>query len=448
MYEFNLIPQKVPKVKTKYRNIQTKLPVPESLEIINRSKKYEPESMCGQPLVVWDKAIDYQIYDPYGNIWLDFSSSIFINNIGHGNSDVVSAITEMAKKPLLSSYDYFTEIRSLLAEKLIKMTESEGMDKVFLLSTGSETIECALKLSRLYGLKQDSNKNTVISFEGAFHGKTFGSQMLSGKINDQNIFHLLPPTNHFIQLDEQDDEEYGRRLFYDDLMSLGVDNINKICAFFIESYLGYGAVFHLTGYIKAMREFADSIGALVIADEIQSGFWRTGKLFCYQHYGIKPDIICCGKAISGSLPLSAVLTKAEIMDLDNGLSSTHSGNPVCCAASYANLMYMENNISVEMISKKEKIIVDTLKRWKQKFSDRIISYHGKGMVWGIFVVKPYTEILDIDFVDRVVERCFQKGVILVRTGRGTIKLGMPLTIPEDALIEGLEVIEKSIQEGY
>ncbi|MFA5559165.1 MAG: aspartate aminotransferase family protein [Methanofastidiosum sp.] len=444
MYQFNLVPQSVPKVKTKYRNIQTKLPVPESLDIISKSKKYEPASTCNQPFIIWDKAIDFQVYDTFGNIWLDFSSSIFINNIGHGNLDVIDAINDIIEKPLLSSYDYFTAVRSLLVEKLIQMTSSEDMEKIFLLSTGSEAVEAAIRLSRQYGLQQNENKNAIIGFKGSFHGKTLGSQMLSGEVDGQNFYHLAPPTNPFIQLEEQNDEEYGRKLFYDDIMSLDID-LSNICAFFVESYLGYGAVFHLTGYIKAMREFADSIGALVVVDEVQSGFWRTGKLFAFQHYGIKPDIICCGKAISGSLPLSAVLTRAEIMDLADDLSSTHSGSPVCCAAALANLTYMENNISEEMIQEKEKIIINTLESWKQKFSDRIISYHGKGMVWGIFVVKPYTKILDMDFVDRIVERCFQKGLILVRTNRGTIKLGMPLIISEDALIEGLGVIEESIE---
>jgi len=453
MYNFNLTPKDVPKIHTKYRNIQTKLPVPESLEVINRSIKYEPSSMNHQVPCVWDKAIDYQVYDAYGNIWIDFSSSIFINNVGHGNPEIIDAIDKMIKKPLLSSYSYNTEIRSLLAEKLINMTASDGMEKVFLLSTGSETNETAIRLSRMYGNKQNENKNIVISFDSSFHGKTLGSQMLSGKedskkwigYKDPNILHLPYPTDPFVQMEDQDNEEYGRKLFYDNIMSLGI-NLHNVCAFIFEPYLGFGGLFHLIGYIKAMREFADNIGALIIADEVQAGFWRTGKLFGYQHYGIKPDIICCGKAISGSLPLSAVITRSEIIDLDSSLSTTHSGSPVCCASAYANLMYMESRNFEEEIKLKEKLIIDTLNNWKQKYSNRIASFHGHGMVWGIFIVKPDTEILDIDFVDRVVEKAFIKGVILIRTGCGTIKLGMPLTISDDALLEGLEVISESIQE--
>lgn len=455
MYQFNMIPKEIPKVHTKYRNIQTKLPVPESLEIINRSIKYEPKSMSSQMPSVWDKAIDYQVYDAYGNVWIDFSSSIFINNTGHGNPDIIEAINRIIKKPLLSSYDYFTEVRSLLVEKLVKMTKSEGIEKVFLLSTGSETVETSIKLAVEYGKKQNKNKDIIISCDSSFHGKTLGSQMLIGKgiYNNPNIIQLPFPTNPFIQMEEQDDEEYGRELFYKDVDKLSKEiDLNNICAFIFNPYIGWNATFYPIGYIKAMREFADDIGALIIVDEVQAGFYRTGKLFGYQHYDIKPDIICCGKAISGSLPLSAVLTRSEIMDLDNGLSSTHSGSPVSCAAALANLEYMEKNISEEMITEKEIIIIDFLYNLKKKYPERICSYHGVGMIWGIMVVKPDTEILDVDFVDRIIERCWQKGLILVRTGCGTIKLGMPLTIEDDALIEGMKVIDESIseliQEGY
>jgi 4-aminobutyrate aminotransferase/diaminobutyrate-pyruvate transaminase/4-aminobutyrate aminotransferase/(S)-3-amino-2-methylpropionate transaminase len=450
MYNFNLIPKDVPKVNTKYRNIQTKLPVPESLEIINRSIKYEPSSMCGQPPCIWDKAIDYQVYDAYKNVWLDFSSSIFINNVGHGNSEIVNAINKIIFAPLLSAYDYFTSVRSLLAEKLIKMTESEGMEKVFLLSTGSETNEVAIKLAVLNGTKQNPEKNIILSCDSAFHGKTLGSQMLTGKgiYKNPNMLQLPFPTNPFKQMEEQDDEDYGRELFDNDILNLikkGVD-VNNICAFVINPYIGWSAAFYPIGYIKAMREFANDINALIVCDEVQAFGYRTGKLFGFQYYGIKPDIICCGKAISGSLPLSAVLTRSEIMDLDSGLSSTHSGSPVCCAAALANLEYMEKNISEEMIVEKEKIIRNILFTWKQKYPKIIRSYHGHGMVWGIMIVKPGTEILDVDFVDRIVEKAFEKGLILIRTNMGTIKLGMPLIISKEALIEGLKVIDESISE--
>ncbi|MFA7709417.1 MAG: aminotransferase class III-fold pyridoxal phosphate-dependent enzyme [archaeon] len=449
MYNFNLTPKEVPKIHTKYRNIQTKLPVPESLEIIERSMKYEPKSMCSQMPNVWDKAIGYNVYDAYGNKWIDFSSTIFLSNIGHGNSDVVDAIDKMIHSPLLSSYDYFTEVRSLLAEKLVKMTKYDGMEKVFLLSTGSETCECALRLVTLYGKKRNVNKDIIISYQESFHGKTLGSQMLIGKgiYNNSSIIQLKHPTNFLIQMEEQDDEEYGRWLFKNDMKEL-MDkiDINNICSFIFNPYIGSTAVFYPIGYIKAMRDFADSIDALIISDDIQSGFFRTGYFLGYQYYGIKPDIICCGKAISGSLPLSAVLTRSEIMDLDNGLSSTHSGSPVSCVATLANLEYMEKNISKEMIKDKEQIIKDVLYQWKQKFPSRIKSYHGNGMVWGIMIVKPDTQTLDIDFVDKIVEKAFIKGVILIRTGVGTIKLGMPLITPNDVILEGLSVIEESISE--
>jgi len=170
-YMFNRIPKDVPYVETKNRKICTKLPVPESLEIIERSLKYEPWSMNHQLYAVWDKAVDYQIFDKWGNVWIDFSSGIFVTNAGHGNPEMVKAIKDLLDKPMLNSYYYPLEVRSLLAEQLVKMAP-KNMDKVFFLTTGSETTECALKLCRMHGRKINKNKVGMLSFGGAFHGKT------------------------------------------------------------------------------------------------------------------------------------------------------------------------------------------------------------------------------------------------------------------------------------
>ena len=142
-YKFRREPKEVPQIETKHRKICTMLPVPESLEIIERSIKYEPWSMNHQLYAVWDKAVDYQVFDKWGNIWIDFSSGIFVTNSGHGNPEMVDAIQKMIDKPLLNCYYYFLEERSLLAEQLVKMAP-DNMDQVFLLTTGAETTYMAI----------------------------------------------------------------------------------------------------------------------------------------------------------------------------------------------------------------------------------------------------------------------------------------------------------------
>lgn len=454
-YFFNRIPKEVQHIETKNRRICTKLPVPESLPIIERSIKYEPWSMNHQLLAVWDKAVDYQVFDKWGNIWIDFSSGIFVTNSGHGNLEMVQAIQDMLDKPMLNSYYYPLEVRSLLAEQLVKMAP-DNMDKVFFLTTGAETTECALKLCRMHGIKQRKDKLGMISFGGAFHGKTLGAQTMAGKPQAQTwignldpcIYHLDCPTDAFQDMQQIYDEESGRRLFERDIKKLeaqGVD-LDTIAGAIFEPYQGWAALFYPIGYIKALREFLSVHNALLVSDEVQAGFGRTGKLFGYEYYGVDVDIICCGKAVSGALPLSAVLSRAEIIDVDGSLNSTHGGSPLPCASALANLQYIEKEHLVEKAKQKEKIILDKFKQLKDQFPERVCSVHGMGMAFAVVVVKPGTKELDVELVDRIIERAYEKGLMSIRTMTGTIKIGPPLTIPDDALIEGMDIIIESMQE--
>ena len=447
-YLFNRIPKEVEKVETKNRRICTKLPVPESLPIIERSIKYEPWSMNHQLLAVWDRAVDYQIFDKWGNIWIDFSSGIFVTNSGHGNSEMVEAIREMLDKPILNSYYYPLEVRSLLAEQLVCMAPAD-MNKVFFLTTGSETTECALKLCRMHGIKQRKDKLGMISFGGAFHGKTMGAQTMAGKPQaqawignlDPCIYHIDCPTNAFEDMSQIYNEEKGRMLFEKDIKKLeaqGVD-LDTIAGAIFEPYQGWAALFYPIGYIKALREFLTEKGALLVSDEVQAGFGRTGKLFGYEYYGVDVDIICCGKAVSGALPLSAVLSKKEIIDVDGSLNSTHGGSPLPCASALANLKYMEKHHLVEEAKRKETIIRNKFIQMKALFPERICAVHGMGMAFAAVVVKPQT-------VDRIIERAYEKGLMSIRTMTGTIKIGPPLTIPDDALEEGMDILIEVMKE--
>ena len=455
MYEFSMTPHQVPEVETKHRKICTKLPVPESLPIIERLRKFEPYSMEDQLLAVWDKAVDYQIYDKWGNVWIDMSSGIFVTNTGHGNPDMVAALQKMLDKPMLSSYYYPLEERGLLAEQLVKMAP-KGMDKAFLLSTGSETTECALKLCRLHGLKERKDKLGMISFGGAFHGKTMGAQTMAGKPAgwewigrlDPYIYHLPCPTDAFEDMSQIFDEARGRALFARDIKALegsGVD-LDTIAGAIFEPYQGWAALFYPIGYIKALREFLMERNALLVSDEVQAGFGRTGKLFGYEYYGVDVDIICCGKAVSGALPLSAVLSRKEILDVTGSLNSTHGGSPLPVASALANLHYLENHNLVAESKRKEKIVRAKFEEMQRRFPDRICAIHGFGLAFAAVVVQPGTRELDIDFVDKVIERAYEKGVMSIRTITGTIKIGPPLTIPDEALSEAMDVLIESMQE--
>jgi 4-aminobutyrate aminotransferase-like enzyme len=174
--EFPLVPKKVPYIATEYRSIQTKVPVPESIELLKRLRALEPRSMSGQPPLVWDHGEDFTVCDPYGNRWVDFSSGVLVTASGHGRKEIIDEIQDMAGRGLYHSYCFPTEIRLRLVEEISGMLPPP-LNRVFLLTTGSEATECCIKLAMTNGLRVGGvKKNVVVTFDNAFHGRTLGAQ--------------------------------------------------------------------------------------------------------------------------------------------------------------------------------------------------------------------------------------------------------------------------------
>lgn len=456
-WNFNMNPLKVAKVNTRYRKIATKLPVPASLKLFKQLEKYESRSMHGQIPVLWDKAEGFQVYDGYGNCWIDFTSTIFVANSGHANKTVIAALAKALKKKLLHTYTFAHKGRAEFVKKLIDISPQQ-FEKAFLLSAGTEATECAIKLMRLNGQRHKASKLGIISFLGSMHGRTMGAEMLRGDpaksawigYLDPHIYHLPFPYPWDV-LNKPLPKNYDwQKRFERDIQKLknkGVD-FNNLAGFMLESYLGWGAIFYPKMYLKALAEFAKKHNMLIAFDEIQGGFGRTGKLFVYQHYGIEPDLLCLGKAISGSLPLSAVIGPRRIMDLPDigSMSSTHSANPLSCAAGLANLEYIETHKLIKESERKGKILHAYLNRIKRKFPKRVAYILGRGLIAGIIFAEPATGKPDALFPNKVCEKAMQKGLLLVHTGRESIKIGPPLVISDEALIEGLRVLDEVITE--
>ncbi|MFH1594004.1 MAG: aspartate aminotransferase family protein [Candidatus Omnitrophota bacterium] len=456
-YKFTKAPKSVRLVHTRNRRIKTKIPVPASIAILKELERVESRSMHGQLPVVWNRAKDYKVFDRYGNCWIDFTSTIFVTNSGHANPKIVSALKKALDQDLLHSYTFANESRVKFLRKLIAITPRQ-FQKAFLLSSGTEATECALKLARLYGQTIRPSKRVIISFKGSMHGRTMGAEMLKGDPassawighRDPHIYHLQIPYPWTMSDGESGKPDWGKR-FTRDIKALQKRGLKpkNIAGFFIESYVGWAAYFYPKDYIKALNNFAKKNKSLLIFDDIQGGFGRSGKLFAYQHYGVKPDILCIGKALSGSLPLSAVLGSRGIMDLPGvgSMSSTHSANPLCCTAGLANLEVIEEGDLVGESARKGNILRARLAELKERFSNRIAYYFSNGLIAAIIFKDPVTGKPDVDFSNRVCEKAMQKGLLLVHTGRESVKIGPPLTIPDSALIEGLDVFEEAILEA-
>jgi 4-aminobutyrate aminotransferase-like enzyme len=247
------------------------------------------------------------------------------------------------------------------------------------------------------------------------------------------------------------DKKYDwAKRFQEDMNALKAKGLNfdDIAGFIVESYLGWGAIFYPVEYIKALADLAKEHDCLIIFDEIQGGFGRTGKLFVYQHYDVEPDLLCLGKALSGGLPLSAVIGSQKIMDLPEfgSMSSTHSANPLCCAAGLANLEALKSGNLIAESVRKGRVLHQRLSELKKKYADRISYVFGKGLLAGVLFKDPKISEPDGFFASQVCEKAMQKGLLLVHTGRESIKIGPPLTIPDEALEEGLDVFDEAIAE--
>jgi 4-aminobutyrate aminotransferase/(S)-3-amino-2-methylpropionate transaminase len=445
---FSLEPRTVPKINTKFRRIKTDLPVPESLPILMRLKENEPRSMFCQPPVLWDRATNFRVYDAYGNIWLDWTSGVLVANAGHANPKVKQAIIDVVQKDLLHTFVFPTAIREALVGKLVAKTPRQ-LDKVYLFTTGSEATECAIKLARTYGQTLNPEKIGIVTFENAFHGRTLGAQMAGGIPSLKRWIKEGAPG--FFQVPFPDGFRTPKYTFPDFLGSLsgyGLES-HRIAGVMLESYQGGGGSFAPVEFIQSLRSWCEAHQIQLIFDEVQSGFGRTGRYFAFEHYDVVPDIICCGKGMSGSLPISAVISKSAIMNLQEPgeMTSTHAGNPVCCAAALASLAVIDEESLVEKAASVGRILHAELAKLKIDH-DVVGAVHGKGLVAGIHIVKPRTDEPDGEMAAEIAYQCFIRGLLLFAPlgfGSATVKICPPLTITEEAVIEGMEVLDEAIR---
>lgn len=453
-FNFNHKPQNVPHINTKFRKINSQIPHPEDIKMLTKAYTLESRSMHGQMPVVWDHANNFQVFDNHGNSWIDFTSTIFVANAGHGNPRILDAVKEVIEKPLLHTYTYMSKERLEYLEMLIQKTPKQ-FEKVFMLSAGTEATECALKLMREHGIKKRKNRGGVVCIEGNWHGRTLGAQMMGWNpaqkawvgYHDPNIFHI-PFPYPWNESALEDPKKFFKKGIEDLCQNQGLNPKEDLCGFMLETFQGWGAVFYPPAFIQAISEFSKEYDILITFDEMQSGFGRTGELFGYMHYGIEPDLLCCGKGASSGFPLALVLGSAELLDLPDigSMSSTHSANPIVCAAGKANLEALFNDGLIENSKSLGILFHDELDKIKCKFSDHLNWVEGRGLLAALIFKDSDGKPLN-SLCDSIAELCMQRGLLVVHTGRESIKLAPPLSISEEALLEGIEVLEQCIKDS-
>ncbi|MFC1461672.1 aspartate aminotransferase family protein [Verrucomicrobiota bacterium] len=452
MAVYDLTPVDVPLVNTKYRTIKTKLPVPESLPIFAELKKSEPQSMMGQPPIIWHKAQDFTVSDKWGNRWIDWSSGVLITNSGHGRKEIRKALIKILDQGLLASYVFVHEKRAVLTRMLREISPDPDNYSVFLLSSGSEATENCIKLAKTYAMeKYGPAKKYFVSFQNAFHGRTMGAQLAGGMDRLKTWLGESDPS--FVQVpfpDGYKNEDTSFDLFVSSLKQRGVAP-KDIAGVMTETYQGVGPDFMPVEYAQQLQAFCREHDIVICFDEVQAGFGRTGKMFGFEHYGVKPDLIACGKGMSSSLPISAVIGRKDIQDLyaPGSMTSTHSGSPLPVVAAITNIEIILKDGLVERAARMGDILVPEIKRIQQKHPSVLGCATGKGMVAGIQVVKPGTREPNSDLALKINVACLQKGLLMfapVGIGGECLKVCPPLTISEDALRDSIQVFEESVDE--
>ena len=382
---------------------------------------FEPASMTHPLNIVWKKAKCDYVIDIYNKKYIDFTSTIFVMNIGHSNKRVKKYLHKQLNKNLFHTYMFASKIKIDFLSKLIRFTP-DFCEKAFLLSSGTEATEASVKLMRSY----KKGKKVIVSIKGAMHGRTMAAELMKG-----SGYYKHP---EFKQLSFPN----TKSVFLKDFNKLKIDK-KKIGGFMIETYQGWSAKFLPKKYIKDLVEFANKNKILVCFDEIQSGFARTGKLFGFEHYDVVPDLICVGKGMGGGLPLSGVLGRKKILDIFNAgdMSSTHSANPLCCAAGLAVIEEIENESLIFESKDKGELLKDKLQLMMDCYPKIIKEINCTGLLASIIFKNK-------KIATKICLKALNKGLLLVHTGRESIKIGPPLVIKRNNLVKGLAILEKVI----
>ncbi|SPF39405.1 Acetylornithine aminotransferase [Syntrophobacter sp. SbD1] len=432
--------------------IKTPLPGPKAAELIRVDAQFvSPSYTRIYPLVV-ESAQGSWVLDVDGNQFLDFTAGIAVNATGHCHPEVVEAIRDQAGKLIhMSGTDFYYSPQIVLAQKLAEIANMTGGARVFYGNSGAEAVEAALKLSRYH-----SRREQMISFFGAFHGRTMGALSLTAsKAYQKKYYHPFVPGITHVPYPNCYHCPHGA--CYPDCGSACVQWIEdplfrtcippeEVAAIFVEPIQGEG------GYIVPPPQFhlelsklAKKYGILLVADEIQTGMGRTGKMFAMEHFGVEPDIMAIAKGIASGMPLGAMIANAQIMDWHAGAhASTFGGNPVSCRAALATIDLLQAGL-IENAEIRGRQLITGLQEIQKSF-ECMGDVRGKGLMVGVELVKDrITKESAPDLRSLIVQSAFHSGLLLLGCGESTIRFCPALTISAGEINTGLSIFEETLR---
>ena len=394
-----------------------------------------------------ERAENAELWDADGNRWIDFAGGIGVLNLGHRHPKIVAAVEAQLKKVMHTSaavISYAPYVQ--LCQKLCELTPVRGPErKAMLVNTGAEALENAVKIARAA-----TGRTGIITFDGAFHGRTMMTLAMTGKVLPyKNDFGPMPGDvfrapfpNPLHGISEEASLDAIRTLFKTDIAP------HRTAAIVIEPVQGEGGFYIASpDYLKALRALCDEHGILLIADEVQSGFARTGKLFALEHSGIEADILTTAKSLANGMPLSAVVGSAKVMDASgpNSLGGTYSGNPLSCAAALAVIEAIEEENILERSEQMGKMLAERFAVWEERFPEVA---HGRQLgAMAAFELLDSDGKPDAQMTGALCAKAREKGLILLSCGfyGNSIRILVPLTVSVAVLEEGLSIIEQSLE---
>jgi 4-aminobutyrate aminotransferase len=431
--------------------IRTKLPGPNAQKVLQGDAKYiSPSYTRSYPLVA-KAGRGCLVEDVDGNEFLDFSSGIAVCSTGHCHPEVVAAIQKQAGELIhMSGTDFYYENMITLAERLAKMAPMSGPVRVYYGNSGTEAIEAAMKMARYHTRRQG-----IIAFYGAFHGRTMGAlSMTASKVQQRRrFFPVVPGVAHVpYPYVYRRPEGMSESQFIKDCVSFIEDRVFKTimppeecAAIFIEPIQGEGGYVPAPKeYMQELRRICDKHGILLVADEVQSGAGRTGKMWAIEHTGVEPDIITIAKGIASGMPLGVTLARAEIMDWVPGShASTFGGNPICIEAALATLNVLERDAmhNAEVVGSH---IMRRTSRWVETHP-MVGDVRGHGLMIGVEIVKDKkTRATAHDERDRIVDLAFERGLLFLGAGENSIRIAPPLIVTQEQADMAMDVLEECI----
>jgi len=428
-------------------DVRTELPGPLGSKIYERDLAVTSRSLPRAYPLVPQRGWGSVIEDVDGNLFLDFNAGIAVNSTGHSHPTVVAAIQRQAEELLhYSASDFYLPIYSQMCEALAATAPMDGPVRVMLTNSGTEAVEGALKLAR-----HATGRQYVISFFGAFHGRSYGAVSLTAS---KAKYHagfgpLLPGVLHAPYAQRERHPETGALEWDADYTFEYLERTifryevppTEVAAIFVEPIQGEGGyIVPPPRWMVRLRELCDRHGILLVADEVQSGAGRTGRMWAIEHFGVSPDILISAKGLASGLPLGAFMARAELMEhwSPGAHGSTYGGSPIPCAAGLATLEVIQTEGLLDHATRVGEFLMTELRELRDRYPTLLVDTRGIGLMIG-------TEYATGEIASAVQTEAFQRGLLMLDCGEKTIRISPPLVITQDEARTGLAVFEEALQ---